>query len=265
MEAIRQLGLNIQNFLNSKNSPNYDELLFQHVEYSLDAIQTAVDKFGLTNIAMSFNGGKDCLVLFALLVYVVWKHAGEESESILSKIPFVFVRPTDEFQEMDDFVFECQKLYNLKVVALTDPMKEAFRKFMQTAPTTKAIFIGIRRLDPHGMHRITFEPTDHGWPQFTRIQPILDWSYHEVWEFILKTKVKYCRLYDKGYTSLGGKRDTAPNPELRKPDGTYFPAYELKDEKLERSGRNLTVPFERSLSRDLYDSSHSSQVSLKEH
>lgn len=52
----------------------------------------------------------------------------------------------------------------------------------------------------------------------------------------------YCELYDLGYTSLGGTTDTHPNPALRTvgEDGevVYRPAYELKDDHLERLGRD---------------------------
>ena len=57
-------------------------------------------------------------------------------------------------------------------------------------------------------------------------------------------------MYDQGYTSLGGTRDTHPNPQLKRPgsgkgagsdadgDETGFrPAYELMDDDEERLGR----------------------------
>ena len=35
------------------------------------------------------------------------------------------------------------------------------------------------------------------------LNPIIDWTTEEVWEFIHKYNVPYCELYDKGYTRLG--------------------------------------------------------------
>lgn len=35
------------------------------------------------------------------------------------------------------------------------------------------------------------------------INPIIDWSDEDVWEFIRRFKVPYCGLYDQGYTRLG--------------------------------------------------------------
>jgi FAD synthetase len=44
-----------------------------------------------------------------------------------------------------------------------------------------------------------FEKTDPGWPDFMRINPILDWTYSEIWEYILSQKLPYCVLYEQGY------------------------------------------------------------------
>ena len=50
-----------------------------------------------------------------------------------------------------------------------------------------------------------------GWPAFMRVNPILEWSYSDVWNFLRVTQVEYCLLYDKGYTSIGNTADTSAN------------------------------------------------------
>jgi len=63
-------------------------------------------------------------------------------------------------------------------------------------------------------------------------------------QFLRNLDIPYISLYDQGYTSLGGTKDTHPNPLLkRQPDGAadaegFRPAYELVDDDEERLGRD---------------------------
>lgn len=86
--------------------------------------------------------------------------------------------------------------------------------------------------------------TDSGWPPLMRINPILDWKCRQVWQYIYFYNVPYCKLYEKGYTSIGNKKNTKPNPYLRLIDVTtgktvaYRHGHELLDnDELERAGR----------------------------
>lgn len=37
----------------------------------------------------------------------------------------------------------------------------------------------------------------------TVLNPIIDWSNSDVWEFIKEYKIPYCKLYDEGFKRLG--------------------------------------------------------------
>ena len=37
----------------------------------------------------------------------------------------------------------------------------------------------------------------------TTVNPIIDWTTDEVWEFIREYDVPYCKLYDEGHSRLG--------------------------------------------------------------
>lgn len=80
-------------------------------------------------------------------------------------------------------------------------------------PATTLTLLACRH-DPNASGQHFFCPSSDGWPAFLRINPIFDWTYHDVWAFLLATKVPYCSLYDKGFTSLGGKKNTVPNRQV---------------------------------------------------
>jgi len=85
-------------------------------------------------------------------------------------------------------------------------------------------------------------PSDDWIPtRFMRVQPIVRWSYNDVWRFLRELSIPYCELYNEGYTSIGSKPYTLRNPHLECADGSYSPAYELTDGSLERSGRKAKV------------------------
>ena len=42
---------------------------------------------------------------------------------------------------------------------------------------------------------------DHG--DIVKINPLVDWSYDDVWDYIRKNNVPYNRLHKQGYPSIG--------------------------------------------------------------
>jgi len=67
--------------------------------------------------------------------------------------------------------------------------------------------------------------------------PILHWNYKDVWQFLKGFNLEYCPLYDIGYTSLGEIHNSVQNPCLKEDDGSFRPAYMLRDDEQERFSR----------------------------
>lgn len=219
------------------NNPETSADLKNQVERSLAIVDEALSKYGLAQLALSFNGGKDCLVMLILILAQMHRKFGHSSDTQLGVLDSVYVKVADPFPQVDEFVADCERKYPLHTFADHLPMKGALTNYLNKNPQVKAIYVGIRRADPYGESLKYIQRTDHGWPDFIRIHPVLEWTYSQIWEFLLLTGVKYCNLYDAGYTSLGGITTTVRNPELLNEDGTYKPAHALKDASKERVGR----------------------------
>lgn len=59
----------------------------------------------------------------------------------------------------------------------------------------------------------------------TLINPIIDWTTEEVWEFIKEYNVPYCILYDEGFKRLGCIGCPMANKEMREYEFERWPKY----------------------------------------
>jgi FAD synthetase len=230
------------------------------VVHSLEVIDRAFDTYSEEGLAVSFNGGKDCTLLLHLVLYAYLRRRRTRVNAASAKDSEEERRTdgegtasTDEarwmrilyfwfptcFPEETQFVMDTTRRLRLDLVKSTKSYREGLQEIIETArPPIQGIFMGTRHTDPSCARLEEFSSSTPGWPSFMRVNPILDWSYSDVWAFILAMDIPYCSLYDKGYTSIGEVNNTKPNPALFV-NGTYAPAYTLKDEEQERAGRLL--------------------------
>lgn len=194
----------------------------------------------MDEVFLSFNGGKDCTVLLDLIARKF------PDDSLRRQIQCWYIEPDSEpsLEEVDAFVGQCEKNYRITIHRIKGRIKDALEVICSTNPRLKACIMGSRRTDPYCEKLESFQKTDPGWVELMRINPILDWTCDNIWDYLLTNKVPYCTLYDVGYTSLGHKNNTRPNPHLRfiDPDTNqvgYRPAYTLRNsDHLERAGRS---------------------------
>ena len=153
-------------------------------------------------LSLSYNGGKDCLVMLVLILAClpVWAKASgrsgtngdasskpnrtataNEATAFPETLQAVYIVSTQPFPEVEDFVEATAQEYRLDLSRHSMPMKEALEAYLEERKTVRMVFVGTRRTDPHGEFLTHFDPTDHGWPQFMRVHPVIDWHYAEVW------------------------------------------------------------------------------------
>ncbi|KPI88315.1 phosphoadenosine phosphosulfate reductase-like protein [Leptomonas seymouri] len=213
--------------------PPSDELL-EHVQVSHAIIRDVFDRFPASEIGISFNGGKDSVVMLDLIRRII-------PVDLLKQCCMFVIDLRDEFDELLDFraryMREEAKELTLRHQEVTMDMRESMFKLLAKWPL-KAVFMGTRKTDPHGRSQHSpVEMTTVGWPEFYRVCPLFSWSVHHVWEYTKLNHIPQCKLYEDGYTSLGSVSNTSRHPQLRKEDGTYKPAWELTSDN-EREGRH---------------------------
>ncbi|KAI0982126.1 hypothetical protein GJ496_000576 [Pomphorhynchus laevis] len=205
-----------------------------HVAQSVEVLKHVLSFFGSDHCCVCFNGGKDCTVALDLTMKAV--------KEILpnNKCPsLVLLTTNDEFPEIIEFVRSVSTQYNLLELR-ADSYKLALKKLRDQYPRFLACIMGSRRSDPGCSDLSVLAVTDNGWPSFIRINPIIDWSYTDIWEYIRKQQLSYCCLYDRGYTSIGPRSKTKQNSALIR-NGEYIQASSLHDDSLERSGRSKSI------------------------
>ena len=189
----------------------------------MEIVQRAYDKYG-DKLAVSFNGGKESIIVLRMIM------------TIYPNAKVFYVRDDRDFPEIIESINHSRQDYQIDLL-LYDDLKSAITD-LKDNHNIEAILNGFRRSDPHAPTE-HFQLTDNDWPQIVRVSPLLDWSYSEIWDYIIKHDINYCRLYDRGYTSIGTKDNTFPNHLLYNENG-YSRAADLSDGTKERIGRIAT-------------------------
>lgn len=211
----------------------------EKLKLSIKIIEQCFSEYKPEEVSISFNGGKDCCVVL-FLAYAVSLRMG-----IKSPLHAVLIKIKNQFNEMTDFVNSLVKSTYTKqfiefiVFNETKSMKNALWDLQAMRPEFKAILIGTRRSDGAYFKDLkAFAYTDGDWPKYMRVNPILDWTFSEIWYFMRLLKLPYCSLYDRGYTSIDNTLNTVQNKDLLVENGVdYLPAWRLQDGESERYSR----------------------------
>ena len=191
---------------------NAQTVLNQKIKISQEIIKNIFKKY--KNVALSFSGGKDSTIVLDLL----YKSGNLKNTEII-----FFSEEEKEFDEIYQVIQKIEKYYDIKIQKISANSGDTVIKYFENSKI-EAIFLGQRVGDPN-LHN------SESWSDVIYVNPIIEWNYHEVWYYILKNGIPYCDLYNRGYTSLGLKSNSIPNPELG-----GLPAWYLKDNSLERAG-----------------------------
>jgi len=225
----------IHHILENNDNNEDDKELLKEINNSITILNDCIKNYGIDCISLSFNGGKDACIILQLYRYILYK-----SNISFKDIRILYFSTPNEFKEIEEFMIKIKTLYELNYTKYDCPMKDGMT--LEVKRGIKCVIIGTRVGDPYTDEDTPYiQPSSNDWPKFIRINPIIKWSYKQVWSFLKGCNLPYCILYDEGYTSLGNNLNTVKNEALKQIDDNgntyYLPAYLLQDEKLERNTR----------------------------
>jgi len=279
--------------------------------------------YGAESVVGSYNGGKDAVVIVHLMRAAhanfirqqqqqqqqqsKSQSDGSSPEDVIRMVRprVIYFEHVDEFPEVELLLRDTVVRYDLDMVSFergigyadglqllvetnypavaTEDTEDSRSSRRKQPPHPMAFILGTRTGDPNAGNQGIWAPSSHYLAPFMRVNPVISWSYGQVWHFLRLYQLPYCKLYDQGYTSLGTVKDTVPCPALAKSnlketddksrqgcnadcDGKggknckYWPAYMLRDWDMERAGRIVKKP-QKPLEHTISESSSTASLS----
>lgn len=106
-------------------------------------LNKTLDTYESREIFLSFNGGKDCTVLLHMFANLFKNR--HPNETLLC----LYIQPENSFDEIEEFIVECQKQYPIKMEIIRGTVKSALFGICQRYPHLKAVVMGCRQTDPY--------------------------------------------------------------------------------------------------------------------
>ena len=192
----------------------------------VDKVQIAIDRLKAfephDGYYLAFSGGKDSCCIKELANMAGVKFDAHYSVTTVDPPELVrFIR-----KHHPDVIFErpelpMRKLIVKKLMPPTRIVRYCCQVLKEGGGKGRVVMTGVRwaesprRKVQHGVARVeqTIMNDDNAESrrmveqcyrtQRTMINPIVDWSNSEVWEFIRERNLSYCSLYDEGFKRLG--------------------------------------------------------------
>ncbi|KAI0109500.1 phosphoadenosine phosphosulfate reductase [Nemania sp. FL0031] len=208
-DVCLEIRKKVDRFLAQDATTNLLQNVQARVREAIGVVDEAFQRYEPREISISYNGGKDCLVLLIIILACLAHRPPKLNKNEPSKPPSgpsdsmrfpekfqaVYIVSPHPFSEIDDFVISSSAEYQLDVTRYELGMKKGLEVYLADHPDIKAIFVGTRRTDPHGEKLTHFDPTDGGWPDFMRVHPVIDWHYAEIWavrtRFFLRHELRH--------------------------------------------------------------------------
>jgi len=153
---------------------------------------------------LAFSGGKDSQCIYHLAVEAGVKFDAHYSVTTVDPpevIRFIHEHyPDVKFEKPEKTMWQ---LISRKLMPPTRIARYCCEKLKECGGDGRVVMTGIRNAESAKRAGRRMVENCFKGKSKTYVNPIIDWSDADVWEFIRSRELTYCELYDKGYKRIG--------------------------------------------------------------
>jgi phosphoadenosine phosphosulfate reductase len=203
-----ELNFEKQTFLKALNNENargeevivLDLLSYSKVKESIQYIQEYCPAEGYY---LAFSGGKDSIVLKALADMAGVKYDAHMNLTTVDPLEVLnFIRHYHPDVHLDKPPITMWQAIIQHGCPPTQLMRYCCMEIKEVGGIGRIVLTGIRAEEsPRRAKRQLIETCYTHTKQY--VNPILNWTKEDIWEFISDNKLPYCSLYDEGFKRIG--------------------------------------------------------------
>ena len=178
------------------------------LEGEIDRVQIAIERLKMfeppEGYYLAFSGGKDSQAIYHLTVMSGVKFDAHFNFTTVDPPELIkFIKdkyPDVEIHRPEISMF---KLIPKKQMPPTRRVRYCCEVLKEYGGSGRVVVTGIRKQESSKRSKRLMVETCYKDKSKRYLNPIIDWSEKEVWEFIHQQKLEYCKLYDEGYSRIG--------------------------------------------------------------
>ena len=153
---------------------------------------------------LAFSGGKDSVTIKALADMAGVKYDAHYSLTTVDPPELVhFIQREHKDVKIEHPETTMWKLIVKNGMPPTRLMRYCCRILKETGGSGRRVVTGIRQQESYKRSNRRLVEQGFNDKSITYVNPIIDWSDKDVWEFINGNGIPYCSLYDEGWKRLG--------------------------------------------------------------
>jgi phosphoadenosine phosphosulfate reductase len=197
---------------------------------------------------VAFSGGKDSIVVYDLVKRAGVKHDVHFSATTVD--PPEVVKFIKTYYPEVDWIRPKKSMFQIIVKHMMLPkgnMRFCCHELKEIGGKGRTVVLGVRREESvRRRNRLVYDESKRQKGKMF-LNPIVDWSEDEVWEYIHKYNIPYPCLYDEGYKRIGCILCPLQNIKGKERDKERYPkyynAYLLAIKRMLKKREEIGKPF----------------------